>query len=376
VSSVLAAALLGLLAGCSSPVAKEAPRATFYPAAPLPPRLQLLASFSNDQDLGGGPGKFASFVVGKEPVRQAILKPYGVAVADGKIFVCDTGASGVDILDLQAKSFRTFTSGGESQIITPINIAVDRDGTRYITDTARGQVLIFGSDDSYKGALGERFNGRARAHGAALSIPGAPASGDDEGMKPTDVQVHGDRLYVSDLKNHCVRVYGKQSREFLFTIPKDPATADAHSKLFAPTNLAVDTQGRLYVSDLGAFRVQQYSPDGTHLRQFGTGAGDKPGEFSRPKGIAVDREGRLYVVDAATQVVQLFDAQGQLLLFFGEMQGQTAGLDLPAKVAVDYDHTALFASYAAPDFQVEYLVIVTSQVGDRKVSVFGFGHRK
>ena len=90
----------------------------------------------------------------------------------------------------------------------------------------------------------------------------------------------------------------------------------------------------------------------------------------------MDRESRVYVVDAAAQLVQIFDAEGKLLLFFGEPEGSEAGLDLPAKVLIDYDHVGLFQEYAAPDFQVEYLVLVTSQYGARKVSVFGFGQKK
>jgi hypothetical protein len=43
---------------------------------------------------------------------------------------------------------------------------------------------------------------------------------------------------------------------------------------------------------------------------------------------------------------------------------------------VDYDNVDRFQKYAAPDFQIDHLVIVTSQYGPRKVSVFGFGHKK
>jgi sugar lactone lactonase YvrE len=256
-----------------------------------------------------------------------------------------------------------------------VNIAVDHDGTRYVADTGRGQVVIFGADDRYLGAIGEKVQAKARAH-AKAAPQHEPEPGDtvDE-MKPTDVAIAGDRLYVADLKNNCVRVYDKAARKLLFTVPGDPAAADAQSKLFAPTDLAVDSRRRLYVSDFGAFRVQQYDPDGNYLRSFGR-LGDSPGEFARPKGVAVDREDRLYVVDAAAQVVQIFDPEGKLLLFFGEPEGSPVGLNLPAKVAIDYDHVGLFREFAAPDFQVEYLVIVTSQYGDRKVSVFGFGQKK
>jgi sugar lactone lactonase YvrE len=371
------AALLLVFAGCSAPPKPTSAPVTFYPASPQPPRLQFLVAYSDDQDLGGGPSKFASFVVGKEPVRKPINKPYGLATHRGTLYVCDTGASAIEILDLRAKELTYFVPDGEGKLVTPVNIAIDDDGTRFVADSARGQILIFGSDGSFKGSIGGRSSGPGRAHSPVTSAPlAAAAASSDEGMKPTDVQIAGERLYVADMKNQCVRVYDKAKRQLLFTIPRDPATADPQKKLFAPTNLAVDTQGRIYVSDIGAFRVQQYGPDGNFLRQFGQGSGDRPGEFARPKGVAVDHEGRVYVVDAATQVVQIFDPEGRLLLFFGEMQGSAPGLDLPAKIVIDYDHTELFASYAAPDFQIEHLVIVTNQVGQRKVSVFGFGHKK
>ena len=104
--------------------------------------------------------------------------------------------------------------------------------------------------------------------------------------------------------------------------------------------------------------------------------GDNYGDFARLKGIAVDRGNLLYAVDAAGQVVQLFDDKGQLLMWFGEPGGSKVGLNLPAKVVVDYDNVAFFKKYAAPDFEIEHLIIVTSQYGSRKVSVFGFGHKK
>jgi hypothetical protein len=87
----------------------------------------------------------------------------------------------------------------------------------------------------------------------------------------------------------------------------------------------------------------------------------------------VDRDGRFYVVDAAAPVVQLFDADGRLLMFFGQpgSSGQ-AGLYLPAGLTVDYENTGLFQKYVAPGYKIEYLILLTNQVGPQKVSVFGF----
>ena len=192
-------------------------------------------------------------------------------------------------------------------------------------------------------------------------------------MKPTDVAVSADRLYITDLKGHTVRVYDKKEQKLLFTIPRDPISET--NQLFSPTNLALDSKGNLYVSDTGGFRVQKFDAEGNHLRAFAQHGGD-PGTLARPKGVAVDREGRVYVVDAATQVLQMWNAEGQLLLFFGEPGVSAVEFVIPSKVVVDYDHVAQFQKFAAPGFKMEHLIFVINQYGDQKVSVFGFGSKK
>ena len=196
-------------------------------------------------------------------------------------------------------------------------------------------------------------------------------------MRPSGVAVSSNRLYVTDLKTHCVRVFDKANHALLFTIPRNPEAEEEKEpgKLLMPVNLALGSDGKVYVTDLAACQVKVFDAEGKHLRTLGS-RGDLPGQFARPKGIAVDREGRIYVVDAAAQVCQIFDAQGKLLLFFGEPNGSAAPLGLPAAIAVDYEHAALFQKFAAPDFVLELLVLITNQVGDRKVSVYGLGHRK
>ena len=366
--SIVASALLGLMAGCSTgPESKTASNHIFYPPPPDAPRLQYLTSFSGEKDLGGGVGKFATFVTGAVPPQRFIVKPYGIAINRGQIYVCDTGQGVIDILDLTRKTFSYFEPKSGGQIRTPINIAIDVDGTRYLADRGHDQVLIYGPDGTYQGAIGQKQDPNlAEAKNAA-----APEV--EKSIKPTDVVVTDSRIYITDLNGNCVRVYQKSNRELLFKIPVDPK--DEASKLFAPTNLAVDSKNNVYVSDFAGFCVKSYGADGKYLRTFGR-AGDRPGEFSRPKGVAVDREGRVYVVDAAAQVIQIFDAEGRLLLFFGEPKGSPVPLDLPAKVVIDYDHVGLFQQYAAPGFQLEYLVLASSQLGDRKVSVYGYGHKK
>ncbi len=342
--------LLGLLAGCATP--NKTPKAyTFFPPPPDQPRIQFLTAFAADTDLGTS-RRFVDFLTGQQEDVGPLVKPYGVAVHDGKIYVCDTVTYVVQIFDLKKNRASIFAPRGEGQMRLPINITIDQDGTRYVADTGREQVLIYNADGAFLEAMGKK----------------------DE-MRPTDVALTADRLYITDLKNHAVKVFSKPEHTLLFSIPRNDQTNAA--KLFQPTNLAVDKSGnRLLVSDTGGNCVQVYDLDGNYLRTIGR-QGVAPGMFARPKGVAVDRNGLTYVVDAATQVVQIFDTEGRLLLFFGEAGASLHGeVILPASVKVDYDNVAYFQKYAAPGRQFDYLIFVTSQFGGQKVSVYGFLKQK
>lgn len=343
-----AVALLSLVAGCATPPPPVVRQPVFYPLPPAPPRLQFLTSFTREQDLGPrSQNRLLHFLVGPPPPATPVVKPYGVALREGKIYVCDTVARSVAIFDLENRRLAQWRPDGDGRLQTPIHLAFAADGTRYIADTQRGQVMVYDPSGLYLGALT-----------------------DASGMKPSDVVVLGGKVYVSDVMNHRVVVFDAARFEILFTIPRD--TQDRAAALFSPTNLALDTAHRLYVTDTGAFRVQVYDQDGHYLRSVGT-HGDAPGQFAMPKGLAVDRAGMLYVVDAAMQAVQLFDKEGRLLLFFGEPGGSGFPLNLPADVSIDYDHIDYFREYVDPNFEVEYLVLVSSQYGDCKVNVYGFG---
>jgi sugar lactone lactonase YvrE len=338
-----------LLAGCATPPRPLAAPA-FFPPAPAEPRIQYLTSYSKPEDFEAARSRFLTFLVGVPPPRMPIAKPYGVACKRGRIMVADTAAAAIHVLDLPSRKWTLFAPAGPGKLCKPINVDVDEDGTLYVADVERGDVPVFASRGAYRGCIVGHTN-----------------------MQPVDVLVASERVYVADIRNQRVDVYDKATRQPLFAIPA--ATNEAAQRLFGPTNLALDQEGRLYVSDSRAFRVQEYGPLGEFRRTLGR-HGDAPGAFARNKGVAVDREGRLYVVDAATEAVQIFDREGRLLLFFGDPAGSEKPLVLPAAVAIAYDGVDFFRKYAAPDFELEYLILVTSQYGDRKVNVYGFGHRR
>jgi DNA-binding beta-propeller fold protein YncE len=342
-----------LAAGCAThPTGNKGPKYVFFPPAPDEPRLQFLTAFGSERDLRGSGNSFLYYLTGANPDVNVIAKPYGAAVHQKKIYVCDTSYGVVLVLDLVERRMHGISPRGSGALKVPLNIAVDEEGTYYIADGGREQVVILDAAGHFVATVGQKGTN-----------------------SPRDVVLSKDHIYVADIQCHCVHVYDKASRALQFDIPRAVDAAVEDRRLFQPTNLALDAQGRLYASDTGAYRVQVYDADGKYLRTVGH-YGDNIGEFMRIKGVAVDREKVLYAVDAASQVVQMFDDQGRLLMFFGQPDASDVGLDLPTKVVVDYDNVGLFERYAAPGFKLDHLVIVINQSGPRKVSVFGFGQKK
>jgi len=335
-----------LSAACAAPLRKIGPP-VYFPPPPELPRIQYLMSFSGSKDIEEQ-SSFNRFVVGE--LRDLRLdKPYGVAIHDGKIYVCDTNAT-VFVFDLKGKSYGPLKgAAGPGKLVQPLNISIEPDGTKYVADPVRGQVVVFDASDEY-----------VKAYGA----PGA--------WKPVDAVPFEGRLYVADPANRLVKVFDKQTGGMVKTIGEQ---LEPNERLDRPTNLAFDTEGYLYVTDAGRFQVVKFDRDGHFKAAFGK-AGDNLGHFARPKGIALDREGRLYAVDASFNNVQVFNKDARLLLFFGEGGDKPGNLLLPAKVALDYDNLAYFQQYVQPGFDVEYLIFVTSQFGGQFVSVLAYGKEK
>lgn len=335
-----------LLSACATTVAKKDPP-VFFPPAPDLPRIQYLTHLSGRKDIESQTS-FNRFVVGEKEDRL-LDKPYGVAMHDGRVYVCDTNAT-VTVFDLKAKTFG-FLKGalGPGMLRQPVNISITADGTKYVSDPVRGQVVAFAADDTY------------------LKAYGTPGD-----WKPVDAVAFGDRLYVADVRGGLVHVFDLASGEKVLAFGDQ---GEPQSRLDRPTNLAVDTQGFLYVTDLGRFQVVKLDREGRFVSTFGK-LGDSAGHFARPKGVAVDRSGLVYAVDAAFNNVQIFSPKGYGISHFGGPGALPGNLTLPAKVSIDYDDVDYFRSFVDPSFEPEYLILVTSQFGPRRVNVFAYGHER
>jgi tripartite motif-containing protein 71 len=109
----------------------------------------------------------------------------------------------------------------------------------------------------------------------------------------------------------------------------------AATSLVRPSHIAVDSAGRVYVTDPGADSVVVLSPSGAVLSRFGGKRfGHRLGEFTNPPGIALGPRGEIYVVDSGNSRVQKLSLQGQPLLQWGSAGSRPGQFRTPIGVAV------------------------------------------
>jgi len=327
---------------------KKAGDYIFYPSLPNAPKYQYLTTFSTSQDVMKKKSKFFKFVAGKDVEKpKEIKKAYGVDMYNGVIYTCDMGSGVVVTLDLIKQEFGYIGLSGSGKLVKPVNLKIDKENQLlYVADMGRKQVVCFDLQGDVR-----KFYGK------------------EEQFNPSAVALSGSKLFVCDVKNHCVHVLNTGSGELLYKIGK---TGSKEGELFHPTNIFV-RDDRLYVSDTSNFRFQVFDLKGTFISSYGS-IGDRPGNFSRPKGIAVDKNKRVYVIDAAFENIQVFNEENKLLLFMLGPGREKHNVNLPAGIALDYDNLELFKKYMSPKFKAEYLLLVTSNFGFNKVNVYAFGN--
>ncbi len=281
-----------------------------WPNPPEIARIKFLDYFAGQPTQRGPAVKRSSWMdrlAGAEPqdqngystkLRYQLWTPYGLAVdSKGKVYVADARVGAIFIFNAEDKTdVQLIKNGSAAHFGAIIGLAIDDDDRLFVSDSQLHHVLVFSPD-----------------HKVEASI--------DEGMvEPAGLAIDTENrfLYVADTALDQILVYDADT----FKLLRKMGTSGHHHELttpgdFAkPTNVAVDHEGNLYVSDTLNDRVEVFDPDGGFIRAFGKN-GDGPGHFARPKGIAIDSDGHVWVADAMENRVQVFDQQGRLLIWMG-----------------------------------------------------------
>ncbi len=182
-------------------------------------------------------------------------------------------------------------------------VATDSQDRVYVFNRGEHPVMVFQADGKFLSSWGEgEF---VRPHGIWIGPDDAVYLTDDLGHTVTKYTVAGEPLMTLGTRG----------------VPSDTGVENfdyrtikqAAGPFHYPTNLVLNSQGEMYISDgYGNARVHKFSPKGSLLFSWGE-LGDGPGQFHLPHGIAVDSIGRVFVADRENDRLQVFSPDGEFL---------------------------------------------------------------
>ncbi|BBG66103.1 NHL repeat domain protein [Hydrogenimonas sp.] len=288
-----------------------------WPQPPEEARIKFEKKITNAEDLNIKKGFFSKiwdFFAGSEDTE--LIKPFGIHVDGGKIYVTDIGLSSLVIFDKDNNKVRVIQGFKSEKFSYPVDVATDAKGNIYLTDSVKKAVYVFNKE------------------GIALKKIGS----ENVFKRPTGIAIDKKRgiLYVSDtLSSQIKRFSLRESRE-LEPVGSHGNLPDQFNR---PTFITVDEDGRLYVCDSMNFKIKIFDKNGKFDSAFGR-LGNTIGSFASPRGVAVDREGNIYVTDTLFNAVQIFDQKGNLLLVFGSKGTGDGEFYGPEDIAISKDGRA------------------------------------
>jgi sugar lactone lactonase YvrE len=223
--------------------------------------------------------------------------PFGVAVdSHGAIYISDStnnrvrkvGTDGIIQTIAGTGAAGLSGDGGparKARLSDPSGLAVDSHGNVYIADSGNNRVRKISPD----GMIRTVVSGLNGPHGVAVDAK--------------------DTLFIADTFNNLIKrldpdgavqtIAGTGKQEF--SGDEGPAT---QAGLGAPDSLAIDSQGNIFIADRGNWRVRKITQDGVihtiagnHERGFSGDGGPALKAPIFPTSVAVDSRGRVYVTD-------------------------------------------------------------------------------
>jgi DNA-binding beta-propeller fold protein YncE len=262
--------------------------------------------------------------------------PTGVALSGNTVYVTDTGNNAIRMINTSRGSTTTLALSGGVSLVGPRGIAADTAGNVYVANTGDNTILKITAGVA---------SVLAGSSGIIGSADGTGGSAYFSGPRGIAVDSSGN-VYVADTGNATVRVItptgdvstlagtppGGPQRS-----PVHPASSSSYSKilvafenaasalsshpqqtilpppraLVAPTGIAVDAAGYVYVTDTAKHAIFQVTPDSVLSTFAGVpgsiGSADGPAtaaRFNQPAGIVDDGGGGLYVADTGNSTIR------------------------------------------------------------------------
>jgi sugar lactone lactonase YvrE len=252
-------------------------------------------------------------------------------------------------------------TGTASRFGFPYGLAVDAADHVYVVDKIFGTVRKLtpeGVSSTLAGQNSVLLNGSVDGQGATARFnrPGGIA-----------VDLQGN-LYVADTTNHTIRKVTPDGNVTtvagLGGVSGTTNATGTAARFNAPNDVAIDTEGNLYVADTNNHTIRRISTTGAVTTFAGlsgvVGSASGPGssaQFNYPTGIAVDSRGMVFVADSTNSLIRRIDPSGlvttiggRVPLFVGECgdgTGAAARFSGPLDIAVDRHDALLIVDSAS-----------------------------
>src|SRR5438128_6474412 len=277
---------------------------------------------------------------GGPATAASAFRPTGVAVdAKGNVYIADAGQHRVrrvtpaGVISTVAGTGRAGAAGDgaavAAELMVPFGVAIDAAGVLYIADRDNHRVRRVAVDGSISTVAGPGLSASAAGHSPAL----APE------LDPAGLAVDADgTVYVADLANNRVRKIGRDGAISVlagtgargFAGDGGPAVA---ALLSAPSGVAVDRNGDVFIADRENNRVRRIARDGLISTVAGTGARGFAGDggpaiaarLDQPLAVAADYSGALFIADGTNDRIRRVDADGTINTVVGTGAFGSAG---------------------------------------------------
>lgn len=227
--------------------------------------------------------------------------------------------------------------------------AQSSDGTTTITGSFTSGIFTLrkvshNGGTTYYYAFSANFSGSQAINGASTAVVGAvsetlaPLStylGSGNGAIQAgliDLGQEYEPVYIADTGNNRIVWSADMLGSNWISLGKAGSGVNQFSQ---PWGIAVDSGGKIYVSDSGNCRIVRLDKTGSNWTSFGScGAGI--GQFSNPKGLWVDASGKIYLADSGNnRIVRMDDITGTNFTALGSLGNGQNQFSNPSAVTTD-----------------------------------------
>ncbi|MCX6887570.1 MAG: NHL repeat-containing protein, partial [Verrucomicrobia bacterium] len=207
-------------------------------------------------------------------------------------------------------------TGAAAQFNSPLGVAVDASGNVYVADSSNNSLRKITPAGVVTTLAGSGTAGFADGTGASAQFDGL-----------SDVAVDSDgNVYVADSNNNRIRKVSPAGNVTTLAGSGTAGFADgtgASARFKYPLGLTVDAQGTVYVADMSNHRIRKVSPVGNVTTLAGSGtAGFVNGTgtaalLNSPSDVALDAAGNVYVSEYWNHSIRKVSPAGEVTALAG-----------------------------------------------------------